>query len=65
LAKCRQPRKLKYPTQKSARSATCSVSSKAGKSDLLMLSNIRGIALPLIIFHDAVYRLFLPPVLVS
>jgi len=39
---CRHPRRLKYPTQKSARSEILSESDKAGRSDKAMLSKIRG-----------------------
>ena len=36
------PRRLKYPTQKSARSATCIVSLSAGRSRCSILSKMRG-----------------------
>src|SRR4051812_26876405 len=39
----RQPRRLKYPTQKSARSDSLKVCSNAGRSLSSMLSKIRGI----------------------
>jgi len=43
---CFQPRRLKYPTQKSARSDTLSESRSAGRRTNSILSNILGIDYP-------------------
>ena len=44
---CFQPRRLKYPTQKSARSAIGRVSRRAGSSAWSILSKILGMRVPL------------------